>query len=101
MNIEKAVEMCRGVAEERIRWGKHAGFGDNSSSEVLDALVCIYESGMLEAGDAEKEREKRILANRQKGAAEARAKRAENKLAAANERIKELTIALQDCEQEK
>jgi hypothetical protein len=72
MELEKAQQICRAVAMEAKRWGKHAGFASYHEDDVRQALVTCHESGLFELTG---EKEARVLANRQKGAAEARAKR--------------------------
>ena len=70
MDINKAARICSDVAENYARWGKHAGFGDFSQREVMDALILLHNEGVFSYPD---EHEARVLANRQKAAAEARA----------------------------
>ena len=70
MDLEKAKLICNDVAAQRKRWGKHAGFHPHSKAAVLDALVLISEQGLF---DREDQHDDLVLANRQKGMAEARA----------------------------
>ena len=73
--LAKAAEICKHVAEQRKRWGKMASLGDGglySDGDILDALVVMHDVDLFNVVD---EKEARILANRQKGMAEARAKK--------------------------
>ncbi len=92
--LGQAQQICDHVAKQRKRWGRHAGFGDFSQEQVLDALVALHEEGMFEQLD---EALDVAAANRRAGAAEAREsktrKRLENveaQLTAALARIEEL-----------
>lgn len=92
--LEKAAAICKQVAEDRARWGKHGGFNMYSEQQVLDALVALGQHDVFDQAD---ERAARIAANRAKGAAEARAVKfkhkmqtLEAKLELANETIQEL-----------
>jgi len=80
MDLDKARQICRDVADEAKRWGKHAGFAGYHQQDVLDALIICHKEGLF---DLVGEKEARITANKGKGAAEARAKRAQNLLEAA------------------
>ena len=99
-DISKAKEIVSETAKHRARWGRHAGIPPQFSDEqVLDALVSLQESGLLEVEDNVDElRSQLATANRQRGAAEARAKKYKNQLDNANRNIKDLTLALEDCE---
>ena len=91
--LKKAIDICRGAADDRKRWGRHASFTVHTETQIMDALVCINDSGLLEMGG---EKEARIAANRAKGMAEARAIKYKNQLDSCKDRIKELTIALEE-----
>lgn len=92
--LDKARAICESVAKQRARWGRHAGFGDFTPEELLDAVMALYEAGGLEAGISRDELSK---ANRAKGAAEARAKRYKAQLDDANKNIVILTKALEEA----
>lgn len=93
--LERARQICESVAAQRARWGRHAGFGEYTADEVLDALMALYEAGGLEEGISRDELSK---ANRAKGAAEARAKRYKAQLDDANKNVVILTKALEEAE---
>lgn len=98
IDISKAKEIIKAIAANRLRWGRHAGLpGDYSLDQVWDALIILNESGVLEHEvDVDDLREQMTAANRARGAAEAREKKYKGQLDNANDRIKELTIALED-----
>lgn len=94
MKLNRAREICRQVAADRVRWGRHGGFNMYSEQQVLDALVELHDADIFDAQDYKEELTK---SNRAKGAAEARAVKfkhkmqtLEAKLEAAQERIQEL-----------
>lgn len=70
MTLDKAKQICHDIAAGRIRWGKQAGFHPHSKASILDALVLIDQEGLF---DREDQHDDLVLANRQKGMAEARA----------------------------
>ena len=100
IDLTKAKQICAETAAHRIRWGRHAGVPPSvNDTQLLDALVALHDSGVLSLEPEQDDlRSDLILSNRQKGMAEARAKKYKGQLDAANKRIKELTIALDDCE---
>lgn len=77
MELAKAKTICAEVAAEAKRWGKHAGFASYHVNQVQEALIAIYEAGLF---DNVGEREERIAANKNAGAAKARASRAQQML---------------------
>ena len=95
MELERAKDICRDLAEHKKRWGRHAGNGEYTDETVREALLSCYEYGLF---DASVDKDAVTLANRQKGAAEARATRYKAQLDDAHKRIEELTIALEDAE---
>ena len=75
MNIEKAREVVLYVVEQRRRWGSKLSAKDFSFDDLLEALVTIYDdsqSNMVAVNEAV------VGANKEAGAAKARAKRAQN-----------------------
>lgn len=87
MDLERAKEICNEVAAQRKRWGRHAGFHPHSDWEVLDALVLISEEGLF---DREDQHDDLVLANRQKGMAEARATKYKKELDELKKQLQEL-----------
>jgi hypothetical protein len=75
VELLKAAQICREVAEESKRWGKHAGFAGYHEEDVREAIIEIHKAGLF---DLEGERELRIAARKELGAAKARAARAQN-----------------------
>ena len=95
MDLTKAKEVCAELAELKKRWGRHAGNGQYSDATIREALLCCHEAGLF---DIDEKHADVVLANRQKGAAEARATKYKNELDAAQEKLKE---ALQELEKSK
>lgn len=91
MTLEQAASICKDVALERIRWGRHAGRAGHRQEDVLDALVAAHEAGLF---DSVGEKEARVKANRQKAAAEARATKAQNKVEELQEQVEKLKAQL-------
>ena len=87
MDLERAKQICNDVAAQRKRWGKHAGFHPHSKASVLDALVLISEQGLF---DREDQHDDLVLANRQKGMAEARATKYKKELDELKEQLQAL-----------
>jgi hypothetical protein len=88
MDLKKAAEICKAIAAEAARWGKHAGFASYHADEVREALITIDEAGLF---DLEGEKEARISANKNAGAAKARAVRSQKALELARKQIESLT----------
>lgn len=96
MDLEKAALICKTIAEDRTRWGRHAGFTSYAQHEVLDALVAIHDAGLFESVG---KHEEVVLANRQRAAAEARAskyKKQLDELKAVNESISAQVVATKE-----
>lgn len=85
MELEKAQRICHEIAREAERWGRHAGFASYHEDEVRRALISCDEAGLFQLVG---EKEARVLANRQKGAAEGRAARSQQKVERLEEIIK-------------
>lgn len=97
IDIKKAAKMCADVAENYARWGKHAGFGDHSAADVLEAMRLLHNEGVFTYPD---EHEARVLANRQKAAAEARATKYKAQLDEAKAELDALRQEFEDYKQE-
>lgn len=87
MELSEAKAVCAELAELKKRWGRHAGNGPYNDATVRKALLVVYEAGLF---DIEDNHADIVLANRQKGAAEARATKYKADLDKANARIQEL-----------
>lgn len=98
MDLEKAAKICADVAEDRKRWGRNAGFANYHQSDVLDAMVAVHEAGLF---DEIGKHEELVLANRQKGAAEARATRAQHKVEALQDELERTQKQLADLKEKK
>jgi chromosome segregation ATPase len=99
IDLTDAQRICLDVAAHRARWGR-MGDGLPSSvrdDELLDALVAIATAGVLDF-DVKELQEKNVLANRQKGAAEARATKYINQVKDRDARIEELVEALEEAQ---
>jgi DNA-binding transcriptional regulator PaaX len=84
MELLKAKQICKDIAVEAKRWGRHAGFAGYHEDDVRHALIKVDSSGLF---DLEGEKEARVSANKNAGAAKARAARAQKKV----ERLEKIT----------
>jgi peptide subunit release factor 1 (eRF1) len=89
VNIDTAAGICIAVAAESKRWGKHAGFAGFHEDQVRDALICCHAEGLFSMVEEKKER---IKANKNAGAAKARASKAQKEV----ERLREIVARQQD-----
>ena len=87
MELSKAQEICNAVAAEAERWGKHAGFASYHPDDVQQALIACKEAGLF---DLQGEREARVKANKNAGAAKARAVRAQKKVQELEKKIQDM-----------
>ena len=80
MTYEAALDLMANVATKRARWGRSYRAGDVGVAQLLDACVRIAQ-GSPEEGDIIADLRKSLkTANKQKGAAEARAKKFQNRI---------------------
>jgi len=100
VNIEKAKIMVKHVASDRKRWGKNADFGSYHQADVLDALVMIHDEGYLDfQGEDFAEMKKALTkANRQRAAADARAKKYHQEVDYLQSRNREIIERLEEKE---
>lgn len=95
----KTLSLLAEVAQLRERWGKHSGFGAYADWEVLDALLDVFKSGLLDPdSDVAELKAKAAAANRRAAASEAREKKYKALLDTSKREYLELVVALEEAQ---